>query len=179
MKKNLYAGLAVLAALLLVGCVSVGERVTIPIVAPDGERLTIYAHQQSVPDWMLARDSLKLNFMVKGEVSEKQLQLISTVEKSCKLFTDTVRPNEAVAIFANGALYAVAGFIGVGLGSQYFQGAKFIEYAMYGGSATGFAGLANGVITLGGQTYTFENCSREALSRLPQYGIGALNKSPY
>ena len=90
-----------------------------------------------------------------------------------------MRPSNLVAVLANGALYAVAGYVGVGLGATAFTGAKFSEYGRYGGVAGAFAGSANGVVTLGGQTYTFENCGREVLGLFPGYEVKVLQKSPY
>ena len=84
-----------------------------------------------------------------------------------------------VAVISSGALYAGAGFTGVGAGSQAFDGASFLEYGQYGAAATGVAGLANGVISLAGKTYTFENCGREVLAMFPNYKVNVIQKSPY
>ena len=178
--KNVLCRIAILASIIVLNaCATQGERINIPITMPDGERATIVAHNQATPDWMLARDSLKLNYIVKGGVTAKQLAAVATTEKACKIYTDTVRPNNLVAVLANGALYALAGGIGVGLGSQAFAGARFSEYSQYGAAASGFGGAANGIVTTGGQTYTFESCGREVLTLFPGYDVRVLNKSPY
>jgi hypothetical protein len=172
---------SLLLLVLLTGCFGPGQMTRIPLEMPDGSKATIVAHNQMVPDWMLARDSMKLNFIVRGEVSLEQLQAVASTETACRIYTKTVRPNDLVLVLSSGALYSLAGFVGVGAGSQALQGSPaFLAYGGYGAAATGVAGLANGVITLGGKTYTFENCGREALETIfPQYRIHVLQKSPY
>ncbi len=162
---------AVLAVLLIAGCATQGDAVRIGITMPDGERATIVAHNQSVPNWMLARESLALNFIVKGDVSAKQLAAVAETERACRIYTGTVRPNQLVAVLSSGVLYAIAGGIGVGLASQAYPRAVMSEYARYGATTGGFAGMANGVVNLGGQTYTFENCGAGVLSLFPGYDV--------
>lgn len=177
---NAIRNVAVLAiATLLSACATQGDPQKIKATLPDGEVLTIVAHPQSVPDWMLDGSTLKANFMVKGDVTPRQLAAVAEIEKMCRIYTGTVRPSNLVAAVSSGVLYGIAGFIGVGLGSQAFAGAVFSEYARYGGAASGFAGAANGVISSAGQTYTFENCTTTALGKVLQYGVSGLNRSPY
>mgnify|MGYP001581120488 FL=1 len=171
--------LALVAMLMFTACVGPGERVIIPLTMPDGERATIVAHDQSFPDWMLDQRKLAINYIVKGDVSRKQLAAVAATEKACRLYTGTVRPNNLVAVLSSGVLYAAAGALGGGLGSMAITGAIASEYAQYSASALGTAGLANGIITLGGQTYTFENCGREVLYLFPSYKVRVLQKSPY
>lgn len=171
--------LALVAMLMFTACVGPGERVMIPLTMPDGERATIVAHDQSFPDWMLDQRKLAINYIVKGDVSRKQLAAVAATEKACRLYTGTVRPNNLVAVLSSGVLYAATGALGGGLGSMAITGAIASEYAQYSASALGTAGLANGIITLGGQTYTFENCGREVLYLFPNYKVRVLQKSPY
>lgn len=177
--RKVYQGLATVAVLVLTACAGPGARVEIPIEMPGGQKATIVAHNQQFPDWMLNRNELAMNYIVKGSVTEKQLAAVARAEESCRIYTNVVRPNNLVAVLSSGVLYAAAGFIGVGLGSQAFTNARFNEYAQYGGAASGVAGAANGTISLGGQTYTFENCGREVMSLFPGYEVRVLNKSPY
>ena len=165
----------------LAGCFGPGELTRIPLEMPDGTKATILTHNQMAPEWLLARDKMKLNVIVRGEVSAEQLEALSRTEQACRIYTKMSRPNDLVIVLSSGVLYSLAGFVGVGAGSQALQGApSFVAYGGYGAAATGVAGLANGVITLGGKTYTFENCGREALeSVFPQYRIHVLQKSPY
>lgn len=179
MKTTLYRLVILAAALMLGACASQGGIRKIPLQMPDGERATIVAHNQSVPDWMLARDTLSLNFIVKGSVSSQQLEAVAAAEKACRLYTGVVRPNDVVSVLSSGALYAVAGYVGGGVGSQAFPGAVFSQYARYSGYATGLGGLANGIVSLGGQTYTFEECGREVFGLFPGYQVRILMKSPY
>lgn len=170
--------IAAIAALLLSACAP-GEVTRIPVTMPDGERATIVAHDQQAPDWMLSRNKLALNFIVKGDVSDRQLAAVSEAERACRIYTGTVRPSNLVAVLSNGALYASTGYVGIGLGATAFTGVSASEYAVYGATAGGFAGAANGIVTLGGQTYTFENCGREIFDVFPDYKTRILQKSPY
>ncbi len=178
MKSKLFTVLAAVAALTLDGC-AVGPVEKIPVSMPDGEKATIVAHDQSVPDWWLRTDGLKLNFVVKGDVSDKQLAAVAESERACRIYTDTVRPNVLVGVLSQGTLYALVGYVGVGIGSQAFAGAVRHEYAKYGAWATGMSGVANGLISNGGKTYTFENCGRELLDIFPNYKVRVIMKSPY
>lgn len=175
--KNLF--IAVFAAILLAACAGPGEMKREMVTMPGGEKATLVMHDQKAPDWMLKQDTMELNYIVKGDISEKQLAAVAEAERACRIFAKNVRPHNLVAVASQGVLYTAAGAIGVGLGSQAFAGAKFSEYARYGGLATGFAGLANGAVTLGGQTYTFENCGREIFDIFPGYEVRVLQKSPY
>ena len=170
---------AILVSLTLGACASVGPARGISVTMPDGEKATIVAHNQSVPDWMLNRNKLALNYIVKGNVGDEQLAAVAATEKACRIYTKTVRPSNLVAVMSSGVLYAAAGYIGVGVGSKAFVGTVPHQYARYGAWATGIAGTANGIITLGGQTYTFENCGREILGLFPGYKVQVIQKSPY
>lgn len=171
---------AALAAVIATGCAGPGSAVRIPLTMPDGEKATIVAHNQSVPDWMLAKAKLALNFIVKGEeVSGRQLMAVAEAERGCRIYTGTVRPSNLVAVLSNGVLYGAAGFVGVGVGSYAFTGVSSTAYAEYGAAASGAGGIANGLVTLGGQTYTFENCGREIFGIFPGYEVHILQKSPY
>ncbi len=171
--------LAAIAAILLAACAGPGDVVRIPVTMPGGEKATIVAHNQQAPDWLLDRDHLAMNYIVKGEVSDKQLTAVAEAERACRIYTKTARPHNLVAVLSNGALYFAAGYAGMGWASHAFRGVDSNQYALYGGRATGTAGIANGIITLGGQTYTFENCGREIMDLFPVYTVRVLNKSPY
>lgn len=180
--KKITRWIAILASITLGACAGPGALTKIPISMPDGEKATIVAHNQSVPDWMLDKDKLALNYIIKGEVSEKQLAAVAEAERACKIFTGTVRPSNLVAVLSSGAIYALAGATGLYFGSAAFTGATQVyrnQSAEYGAWASGTGGAANGLITLGGQTYTFENCGREILTMFPGYQVKVLQKSPY
>lgn len=172
--------IAVLASMIffLTSCASVGERKNIPVTIGN-ERVTIVAHNQPLPDWLLDKDTMAINYIVKGDVSEKQLAAVAETERACRIYTNTVRPGNLVAVLSHGVLYATAGYIGVGVGSRVFAGTVQSQYAEYGAWATGIVGMANGIVTFSGQTYTFENCGREILALFPQYKVRVLQKSPY
>lgn len=165
--------------MLAAGCAGPGGVTRIPVSMPGGQKATIVAHNQSVPDWLMSRDKLALNYIVKGDVSDKQLAAIAEAEKVCRIYTQTVRPHDLVAVLSHGVLYAAAGYVGVGLGAKALAGVEYTDYAKYGAYATGFAGAANGIVTRGGQTYTFENCGREILYLFPGNDVKVLQKSPY
>jgi len=177
MKKYMVAIVAM--TVFLDACAGPGALTRIPVTMPEGQRATIVAHNQSVPDWMLSKKKLALNYMVRGDVSPVQLAAVAESERACRIYTDTVRPDNLVAVFSSGVLYAGAGYLGVGLGSHSFSGVVHAQYARYGAWATGVAGAAGGVVALGGQTYTFENCGREIFDLFPEEEIRVLQKSPY
>ena len=179
MRSKLLFGLAIVAMFVMSGCATQGDAVKIPLTMPGGEKATIVAHNQSTPDWMLDRDTLKVNYLVKGDVTAKQLAAVAETERACRIYTGVVRPNELVAVLLNGILYGVVTAPFGGLGSQAFAGAKFGEYAKYVGVVSAGGGIANGVIQSGGKTYTFENCGREVLGLFPGYEVKVLQKSPY
>lgn len=182
--KKMLSRIAILASIivLLGGCATQGDLMKIPISMPNGEKATIGAYNQSVPDYWLDRDKLKANFLVKGDISSTQLAAIAEAERACRIFTGTVRPSNLVAVLSSGVIYAIAGATGLYWGSAAFTGATQVyrnQSAEYGAWASGTGGAANGLITLGGQTYTFENCTREVLALFPGYEVKILQKSPY
>lgn len=178
MKKVLRCVASLVAAVVLLGaCAGPGTRVEIPLTMPKGEKATIYAHDQQVPDWMLDGSQLAVNFMVKGNATAEQLAAVAEAEKACRIYTKTVRPSKLVAVVSNGALYAAAGYIGAGLGARaYLPRVDTKAYARYGENASGFSGAASGIINTGGQTYTFENCGREVFILFPNYSVRVLAK---
>jgi len=177
MKRNVAVhGLAILLVAVVVGGCGAGKMIQIPATYPDGERLTIVAHNQIVPDWMVAKSKLALNFIVKGDVSEKQLAAVATTEGACRIYTKTVRPHDLVAVASYGVLFFGAGFAGGGIGSQVFPGVNSLSYGTYVGTVGGATGAASGTISLGGKMYTFENCGANALNAVSSYGVRVLTK---
>jgi len=165
---------------MLAGCAGPGKLTRKSVTMPNGEKITVVTHNQKVPDWMLSKNKLSLNYIVKGEVTDSQLAAISAVEKAGREYTKKVRPSDWTTVLSSGIFYAAAGYAGVGLGSMAFHGAVSNEYALYGAAATGFSGLVNGLIMRGGQTYTFEVFGMQTLDGMfPSYGIKVLIKSPY
>lgn len=177
---------AILAALVFVaGCATQGAQKLIPVSMPDGQggvvNANIVVHPQNVPDWMLSQSKLKLNYIIRGDLNPAQLEAVANAEVACRIFTNDTRSN-LVAIVSSAGVYALAGAVGLYFGSGAFSFATKVyqrESAMYGASASGFSGAANGLITMGGQTYTFENCGRELLALVPANGVKVLGKSPY
>ena len=170
---------ALLATFTIIGCAGPGTLTRIPVQMPNGEKVTVMAHNQKVPDWMLSKNKLAFNFMVKGEVTDTQLAAVKSTERAGRIYVKRVRPNDWVSVISNGFIYAAAGYVGVGLGSMAFPGSIPHQYAVYGAAATGLSGLVNGLIMRGGQTYTFEEFGRATFGFFPGYGITVLMKSPY
>lgn len=181
--KKIQRWIAILASMTLGACAGPGALTKISLTDENGQPATLIAHNQMVPDWMLDRDQLALNYLVKGDVGEKQLAAIAESERACKIFTKTVRPNNLVAVVSSGAIYTLAGGIGLYFGSAAFTGATHLyqrQSAEYGAYASGTGGTANGLITLGGQTYTFENCGTQVITKLfPSAGVTIIQKAPY
>jgi len=166
-------------ALTLSGCFSSGKAVRIPVDMGSGVHKTIVAHNRVVPEYLIADGKRSLDFIYEGELTQTQLTAIAGAEKACRIYTGTVHPNQLVAVLMSGVLYGAAGFVGAGAGSQVWVGAKFVEYGAYGGAAGALGGIANGIITLGGRNYTFQNCGRELFGDEPQFKIKVLISSPY
>lgn len=184
MNTVLRSRIAILASItMLSACVGPGALTKIPLTDENGRLATLVAHNQIAPDWMLDRDQLALNYLVRGDVGEKQLAAIAEAERGCRIFTKTVRPNNLVAVISSGVIYAAAGGIGLYFGSAAFTGATHLyqrQSAEYGAKVSGAGGVANGLITLGGQTYTFENCGVQVITKLfPSAGVSVVQKAPY
>jgi hypothetical protein len=115
---------------------------------------------------------------VKGEVNLTHLYAVATVEKAGRAYIRETRPNDFISIFSSGLLYGIAGYAGGYLGSKAFHGADPKEYGAYAAAATGLAGLANGLVSLGGKTYSFEVFGMQTLGATYP-GILVNIKSPY
>jgi hypothetical protein len=159
-------------------CVSAGEVRKHTAVMPRGERLTIVDHNIQGPRWLQSTDSLAMDFVVKGDVTDEQLKAVAAVEDSCKLYAHDSQQGKLVAVLSDGILYAVAGFIGVGGGSQAFPGAKFFQYGAYGAGAGATSGMAYAILS-DGKTYAFDNCAVQMFDADPQYKVHPLERMPY
>ena len=182
MFKSLAVGLAVLAAI-LAGCTSVPERKIVTATMPRGEKLTIVAHDRKVPDWMYSDDALRVDFLVRGDVTEEQLKAVAAAENACRIYVDTAHPSRLVAVATNGLLYLGSGALGVGLGAKEFLNPRATvgsDYYGYGATAGAFNGLASGLVSSGGRSYSFQNCTANMMSAVFQtYQVRALMKSQF
>jgi hypothetical protein len=179
--KKLFQGLAVLAALLLSACATPGPAEKYTVTMPQGKKkATIVAHARPMPSWAYATDKLKLDFIVKGDVTNDQLAAIAAAEDGCRWYAGKVHPSTLVSVMTNGVIYAAAGYIGVGLGAkQAFDRVSMSDYGTYGGFATGASGAVNGIVTLGGKNYSFQNCGRELMAAFPEFGARVLINGTY
>lgn len=167
-------------ALLTTACASQGERVLISVSMPDGEKATIVAHNQVFPNWMIDKDTYKLNYIILGKApSDKQFAAIDEAERACREYTGVVHPLDSITVATDAIIFGAAGAAGGGIGSLAFPFAKAAQYAMYAGASGGFFGGAYGALTLGGKVYTFENCGREVMGRFPAYKVQVLLRTPY
>lgn len=172
--------IVLVVALFTAACASQGKRVEMPFTMPDGEKATIVAHNQLVPNWMIDSDTYGLNYIMSGgkEQTEKQYAAVNETERVCREFTTVVHPHDAVTVLVATLMFGGAGAAGGGIGALAFPGAIIGHYAMYSAASGGLFGGAWGALTLGSKIYTFENCGREVMSRYPRYGIQVLLKSP-
>ncbi len=83
-----------------------------------------------------------------GKISPKALRKIQQYSVSCQYQIDTQLAGAGQSS-ANGAVpYGAAGAVGTGVGAALaFDGAKFSNYAIYGGVAYLTAGAINGLVT--------------------------------
>ena len=169
-----------IALLVVTSACTVGPAIRIPVELPGGKKATIVVHPKTVPNWLLRNDGSQLNYVVRGDLTQEDLNTVAAVENACRIYTDEVTPNLLVAVVSSGTLYALAGFLGVGAGSQALAGsASFLQYGAYGAAAGGLGGAANAVITTrGGRVYTYQNCGREVLD-LFKNNIQVLHESPW
>jgi hypothetical protein len=180
-KKFVWVGFVVVLVM-LAGCCGPGELTKIAVNMPGehGGKATIVAHNQWAPDYLLDRKKLAFNYMVKGDVSEEQSAAIDKGERGCRIYAGTVRPSNFVTVLSDAGLLALLSGGGVALGARAFSPAVHTnQYGAYGAGAGGGAGTASGIMSLGGQTYTFENCGSNLFALFPGYEIRILQKSPY
>ena len=181
MKTNTKIAVLAMTTVLLTACAAPGARTEIPVTMPGihGGTATIVTHHQTVPDWMLDRGKLALNYIVKGKVSAEQLGAVAEAERACRIHTDTSRPSELVAVVLNGIVYGLVTAPFGGLASHALPGANAGQYAEYVGIVSAGGGTASGIVQSGGKTYTFENCGQNLFAVFPGYEVRVLNKSPY
>lgn len=155
---------------------------TLPALTPGGAEKhdTIEACKNSNPDWLTRTSNLCASYVVSGtSPTDVQRAAFAEVERACRVYTKEVTPNTTKTILLSGLLYGAAGAGGVGAGSKMFAGASFANYAGYGGAASFTAGVANGIISLGGKRYTFESCVETLMDRVhPEYKVHPIIKAP-
>jgi hypothetical protein len=174
--------IAILASIIaLSACGTTGGPKTeyYPVEFTNGKKLTIASQSQVLPDFLLPLSSIRTSYIVEGEVTADQIENVNRAETVCRLHTENSRASVPVIIAINGIVYGLTGYLGVGLGAKAFGAAvKYREYARYGGTAGLFSGMGNGLITIAGRSYTFKNCTREALDAA-KLNIRVLTESPY
>lgn len=176
--------IAILASIIVLSaCAGPGARTEIPFTLPSGKTGTLVVNDRQVPSWMIADSERALNYMYTGELSKDKLAAIAVAEKTCRIYTGKAHTSNLVAVASGAGLYALAGYAGLFIGSGFLTGItskQQAEYGGYGASASGFGGAANGIITLGGKNYTFQNCSEVVLSADPAYrDVKIMRDSPY
>lgn len=180
MLKLISRGLATVTVCVgIIGCAGPGELMQIPVNMGSGHTATIYAHNQQVPSWLLATDTLTLNYIVKGNQTQEQLLAVAGAEKACRLYTKTSRPNELVAVIANTAVYAGMELPFAMYGATLFKGAKVLQYGGDAAAEEAGGGSGNGIIQMGGKVYTFQNCGHELFELFKIPDIQILQTSTY
>lgn len=178
--QRIFGRIAILAMTVLLGaCASSPTTRHFPVEFTNGKKLTIVSQSQTLPDFLLPLSSMRTSYIVEGEVTADQMENVRRAENVCRLHTDNSRASIPVIIAVNGIVYGLTGYWGVGLGAKAFgSAAKYREYARYGGTAGFFAGAGNGLVSIAGRSYTFKNCTREALDAA-KLQIRVLTESPY
>lgn len=176
MLKKIAGWIAVLAILVLTGCAGPGQRKEIALTVPpvDGgrgpDRLTIVVHDRQVPTWLLDRDKLALNYLVKGPaVSEKQLAAVKAVEGACREYSRLSRPHPAVTIGIHSLLFGITNGFGLRIASEAYRGTRADEYWRYGSVTGAVSGAASGLVLSGDQKVSpFEDCGEEVFFAAPR-----------
>jgi hypothetical protein len=155
------------------GCTTVE---TIPYTV-DGQQGVIVARDEKLPGWFPGTGETASYVVTGGATpSERQTAAILAAETACKRYMET-RPNELVAMLTSGILYGVFGGIGLGIGAEAFAGTNAREYFRYGAAASGFTGMANGLVTSGGREYEYAGCLNAIIPDTT--GVRAIFESPW
>lgn len=182
--------LAICGALfMLAACAGAGDRVDIGVdvpapiaptaggatrvadaTTPKTIHLVIHTHNQKWPTWMIATDKLVLDYITGDDSAVNSAEAIEAVQRSCRIYTSTSRPNEIVAVVLNGAVYAAAEFVPAMGGASLFKGAKVLRYGGNASSEEFGGGIGSGIIQMGGKVYPFANCGKGVFERLAAQG---------
>lgn len=175
MKSKSLFGLAIVAMLVITGCATQGPPERLEYTMPRGEKRTMVVNPQPLPNWLMSISEWKMNFVVKGTVTDGQLKAVAIIEESCRWFAERAQPPVIAEIAANTVLMSAFSALGVGVGAHYL--AKNIDegaYARYGGAAGAASGAASGVMAGGGRVYTIQTCLRDLANIDAEYGIRAM-----
>jgi len=160
---------------MVTGCANQGARVEIEFTMPRGEVNTIVANDQTLPNWLMSVREWRMNYLVKGKVTDEQRKAVAIIEDVCRKYTKVVQPNVVAEMASNAVLMGAFSALGVGIGAHYL--AKNIDenaYAKYGGIVGAASGAASGVMAGGGRLYTIQTCLRDIANANSQYGIRAM-----
>lgn len=156
----------------------------IKLTMPNKEDATIVTFNKKVPNWVdwLFSDGRHqhLSFVVPGEVTPVQIDAVGRIETACRKYVTIAHPSDGVDVAFKVLDFALTGGLGSALGSYAFPYASASQYFKYGMASGGSFGAGYAFITLGGKTYTLQNCGREIASLFPGYNIKrVLQESPY
>lgn len=164
---------------LISGCISQGEYQKVSLTMPDGEKATLGTSNNQLPTWAYGVDGYLVPFIVRGDVTPKQLDALGRVGKACREYTSLRHPLDVVTLGTDAIIFGGFGALGGYLGSLAFPYAIGGQYAKYGAATGGAFGAGWGLTTLGGKNYTFQSCAREAFDLFPRYGVRVPISSTY
>ncbi len=146
---------------------------------PDGERATLGTSNNWLPTWAYRTGGYRLNFLVRGDLTPKQLEALNRVATACQEYTKIKHPLDVVTLGTDAAIFGGFGALGGYLGSLAFPYAISGQYAKYGAATGGAFGAGWGLTTLAGKNYTFQSCGREVFDLFPKYGVKVPISSTY
>lgn len=149
------------------------------VTEPKIRHLVIHAHNRIWPAYLQATDKLVLDYITDQYSALNAADAVAIVEKQCRIYTKDTRPNDLVAVLIGTTVYGASEFPFMVAGSSVFRGAKVLQYGAYGSASEAGGGFGNGIISLGGKLYTFQNCGRGIFERAKDFGIVILDQSPY
>ena len=146
-------------------------------------KLTIHTYNRQVPAYLLATDKLALSYITNCNSATNASAAVDQANVGCRLYTKANRPSDLVAVIVGTTVYAMSEFPFALGGASLFNHAKILQYGGNAASEEGGGGFGNGIVSLGGKVYTFDNCGKGVFESATRAGndfnIVILEESTY
>ncbi|MSU74553.1 hypothetical protein EXS57_02105 [Candidatus Kaiserbacteria bacterium] len=166
MKKMILGRIAILAMMVLLGaCASPGKLESIPFTGEGGQKWNYLISDQWGPDFIQDEKKRTVNVLVKGEVTQAQLDAIATTQGVCRI-AESKRPGKWVAAISNGVLYLATGTLGAGFAIRALMpGVRVAQNVQYVSQVGAVSGATGGFInTATGESYLFYLCNHNLIA---------------